>query len=88
MTTLFILNRADAQELRALAPLLRRGDALLLIEEAVYLRHETPPECTCFALREDLLARGIAGEIPAALTLVSYDGFVALCLRYARAVNW
>jgi tRNA 2-thiouridine synthesizing protein B len=95
MTTLFILNRASARDLRACLPLLGKDDGLLCIEDAVYLLAENLPELPqilanspCFALREDLVARGISAKIPPRIIQVGYSEFVALTLRYARIINW
>jgi sulfur relay protein TusB/DsrH len=101
MTTLFILNRASETELRNCLPLVRAEDALLCIEDAVYLLAplaresglerelvQTLGDCSCFALRDDLVARGISARIPPQVTQIDYPEFVALTLRYARIVNW
>jgi sulfur relay protein TusB/DsrH len=101
MTTLFILNRSSQHELRACLSLLREGDALFCMEDAVYLLCSSGQEAgnerelvqtlgkwCCFALRDDLVARGISARIPPRVTQVSYSEFVALTLQYARVVNW
>jgi sulfur relay protein TusB/DsrH len=96
MTTLFIINRAVRDELRACCALLREGDAMLFIEDGVYLLSaplegelvQTLDKYHCFALRDDLVARGISAKIPPQITLAGYPDFVALTLQYARVVNW
>jgi sulfur relay protein TusB/DsrH len=101
MTTLFVLNRASERDLCNCVALLREHDALLCSEEAVYLLVgaaqdagserelvQTLINCPCFALHDDLVARGISARIPAWVTQVGYPEFVALTLQYARVVNW
>jgi tRNA 2-thiouridine synthesizing protein B len=80
--------------LRMLSP----GDSLLLLEDGVYLvaqLHEgmelralLPANVALYALKPDLLARGIFVKIPADLSDIDYAGFVQLCLAHPRVVNW
>lgn len=99
--TLHTWNKADATRdsfrlcLAALAP----GDALLLIEDGVYLaadaavqrmqeaRAMTEPPAL-FALAPDLAARGISARISPLVNVIEYADFVALCLQHERVVSW
>jgi len=101
MSSLHIWNKADAHAealtlcLATLAP----GDALLLVEDAVYLSGEAgiatlraamahPEGITLHALAPDLAARGISARISPLVNVVEYPDFVALSLQHARVVSW
>ena len=43
---------------------------------------------TCHVLDSDLKARGLAGRIDPAFSVVSYDGFVGLIEQYRPIVAW
>lgn len=98
MTTLHTLNKCDADLIRLCLSAVADGDAILLIEEAVYAALEghvlnrmllhRRPDVALKALKEDLAARGISARIPADFSVVSYAEFVALSLAHARVVNW
>jgi tRNA 2-thiouridine synthesizing protein B len=101
MSSLHTWNKAEAQAealalcLATLAP----GDALLLLEDAVYLTDATgiaalrakmthPDATSLYALAPDLAARGISARISPLVHVVEYPDFVALSLQHARVVSW
>ncbi|HWK52912.1 MAG TPA: sulfurtransferase complex subunit TusB [Hyphomicrobiales bacterium] len=94
MNTLFVLNRHDTDTLAACQACLHAGDALLLMEEAVYLLLDkrdvvqSIDNFPAFALSGDLVARGISAKIPPRVECVDYAGFVALTLRFDRIITW
>jgi tRNA 2-thiouridine synthesizing protein B len=75
---------------------MQSGDALLLLEDGVYLLlseafhlwMSNNPALHFFALAPDLTARGISDRIPPALNPVDYSGFVSLSLQHDKVVSW
>lgn len=68
--------------------LLSTDDALLLIEDGVYLAAQVDLAlpCPAFALESDFLARGMADCKTVLLT--TDDGFVNLCCEHSNSVSW
>ncbi len=74
------------------------GDALLLIEDAVYAATtgsgvEASVRAACaslqvHALQPDIDARGMAGRVIDGVALVDYGGFVDLAARHNNAHTW
>lgn len=99
MATLHLLSHSPFSDnrLASCLRLLIADDAMLLCGDAVYALQngsaqrqalESMPESVgLFALDEDLHARGIE-SLPVRLQSVDYEGFVALCCRYARTNSW
>lgn len=95
MTTLHVINKTDASLWRTCAAALGSGDALLLIEDAVYAAlpaesvvAQIPAGVQLCALAEDLAARGISARIRPGFSRASYNDFVALSLAHDRVVSW
>ena len=87
MAALHIVNKANA--LPDCLPLLADGDALLLIEDGVFAACTAFGASTpCYALTDDVEARGLEGRIETAVEIVSYDGFVDLVERHQPIVTW
>lgn len=97
MPTLFVLSHAphtDPNEGRVL-DFARPGDAVILIEDAVYgatavatpltpvLAEAAARGIAAYALQADLEARGLNAELPT----VDYAGFAALLAEHERAVH-
>jgi len=70
------------------------GDGILFIQDGVYHCH---PPClldgvsqdnAMFALREDLIARGLLGKISERITLVGFRRFVELTVDYDKVISW
>lgn len=74
--------------------LLAAGDAVLLLEEAVYAAQQVlpplpvPAGVTLHVLAADLAARGIAARIRPDFCSIDHAGFVDLSLAHAKVINW
>lgn len=92
--TLHTLNKTDQALWQICVASLSAGDALVLIEEAVYaVLLAVPPAAlpsgvSYHVLREDLALRGISDKIRADFFEISYHEFVALTVQHSRVVNW
>ncbi|NRF33100.1 sulfurtransferase complex subunit TusB [Vibrio coralliilyticus] len=70
------------------------GDALLLIEDAVYAvnpQHKTYPLIkgfNTFVLQSDLAARGILNRMSSSIEMVDYEGFVDLTSEQENSLTW
>jgi tRNA 2-thiouridine synthesizing protein B len=96
--TLHIINKTDTTLWQTCLQSLQAGDALLLIEDGVYLamannaalqvlnKHQI--SLTCYVLAEDLALRGISARITPVFSSIPYQAFVELCLQHNRVVNW
>ena len=99
MTALHIVNRSPARSdaLQSCLRMLTPGDALLLIEDAVYAAVDTthnqtllascPDSVSCHALQADREARGL-GELLPTIRIVDDDGFVELVRAHAQTISW
>jgi len=95
---LHIINKTDPTLWQLLQSAIHPKDAVLLIEDAVYVALPTYPltpglyallpQLPCHVLAEDLAARGISAKIRPEFASVSYREFVALCLLHDKVVNW
>lgn len=91
--SLHTINRTDPQVWRDCLLALAAGDAVLLLEEAVYLAlpgalpTPLPAATPCFVLQEDLVLRGLLG-LTSGFQPISAAGFVALTLEHPRVVSW
>lgn len=83
-------------DIDSLMRMVREGDALLLIQDGVL----AAVEGNCFvdilsnapisvsALKDDIDARGLAGQISTRIDVVSYTDFVNLAVQHAGQMNW
>ena len=70
------------------------GDGIIFIQDGVY--YGCPPylpECVSkdnalFALREDLLARGVLSKLVERIDPVGYGRFVELTVDYDKVISW
>jgi sulfur relay protein TusB/DsrH len=92
MPTLHTINKAaidhpaNADCLRTLV----KGDALVLIEDAVYLSQKkiiTRKAVSVFALQHDLATRGLS-PAKSSLGIINDGDFVELCTQYEKVVSW
>jgi len=76
--------------------MLREGDDLLLIQDGVLAALEGSrfveilcnAPITVSALKDDLDARGLSGQISAKIDVVGYTDFVNLTVIHASQMNW
>jgi len=79
--------------LAACLTLAGEGDALVLLGDGTYAACGADitgpaPALRCYALDDDLVARGLAGRLPASITRLSHDGLVELVVEFPRSVSW
>ncbi|WP_026612147.1 sulfurtransferase complex subunit TusB [Methylocaldum szegediense] len=101
MAVLHLISRSP-QESRTLEACLARageGDAVLLIENAVYAALKSG-DCEAviaaaagkirvYALGPDLVARGVeTSEVAETIGIIDYDGFVDLTIDYHPIQSW
>lgn len=83
-------------DIEALLRMMREGDDLLLIQDGVLAAIEgsrfveilTNAPISVFALKEDLDARGLIGQISSKIDVVGYNDFVNLTVTHASQMNW
>lgn len=83
-------------DIEALVKMLREGDDLLLIQDGVLAAIEgsrfveilTNAPISVSALKEDIDARGLAGQISAKIDVVGYTDFVNLTVTHPSQMNW
>lgn len=72
------------------------GDAILLIEDAVYTEIEqintqeekNDPKDHYFYLKEDVEARGLSDLVGFSVQLIDYNGFVSLTEKHEQSLTW
>ncbi len=95
-STLHIINKAasNSQLYRDCLDSLHDDDGVIFIESAVYTACGAEPEMfsnfniTAYALKTDILARGIQDKISEKITVVDDGEFVELCCLYKKSVSW
>ncbi|HED3852666.1 sulfurtransferase complex subunit TusB [Enterobacter soli] len=83
-------------DIEALVRMLREGDDLLLIQDGVLAAIEgsrfveilTNAPISVSALKEDIDARGLVGQISAKIDVVGYTDFVNLAVTHSSQMNW
>jgi sulfur relay protein TusB/DsrH len=90
MTTLHIISCAPSatSTLAALQRTCHTTDGVLLTGDGVYLGLQRSNLPTPYALRPDVEARGLLPQWPVTIPLVDHAGYVALCIQYAKSLNW
>ena len=86
MKNLWLLSKnADEETIALFARTADRDDALVLIQDGVYLlaKQGFDPACPLYALRPDVSARGIRTEA----NQITYADLVDLILRYDRTIT-
>lgn len=93
MTTLHLIHHSPTGS-HTLTQCLARcgaGDAVLLMEDAVYavrVPFAIPDGVSLYALQPDLAARGLTAPLPDGITSIDYRGFVALTTRHQPIQSW
>ncbi len=97
---LHIVNKSHAQStsLQSCLRLAQPGQALLLIEDAVYAATSGGAATSgmaaalktlkVYALQPDVDARGMAGKLVAGVTPIDYAGFVDLVAEHRNNQSW
>ena len=83
-------------DIDSLMRMVREGDALLLIQDGVLAAVEgnrfvdilSNAPISVSALKDDIDARGLAGQISTNIDVVSYTDFVNLAVQHAGQMNW
>lgn len=86
MATLHLVNKPAAWE--GCHPLLDGEDAVLLIEDGVYLAQQALSGATLYALEPDIRARGLSKRIQRNIRPATFDDFVRLVESCGRVVTW
>ena len=78
--------------------MLSQGDAVLLIEDGVYAAKDNmdnqqtweaiPAKVSCYALVDDLAARGISDKMLTQITPADWTLFVSLTTEYDKVISW
>ena len=97
---LHIVNKSHTQthSLQSCLRLAKPGQALLLIEDAVYAATaagaqsaglaEALAQLKVYALQPDVEARGMAGKLVDGITAIDYAGFVDLVAEHSNNQSW
>lgn len=95
MSILHTIARSPTSNLLASSSsLLARNDALLFLEDGVFYasRSDLLSGLTgrhkLFALKEDVLARGLQNKIADSVEVISTRKFVQLCCDHDQVVSW
>lgn len=83
-------------DIESLLSMVREGDALLLIQDGVQAAVEgsrfvdilNNAPISVSALKDDIDARGLAGQISTKVNVVSYTDFVNLAVQHTGHMNW
>lgn len=97
---LHIVNKSHTQtnSLQSCLRLAKPGQALLLIEDAVYAATaagvasaslvDALTQMKVYALQPDVEARGMAGRLVDGVTAIDYAGFVDLVIEHRNNQTW
>lgn len=92
MSTLHIVSCSpqSAESFSSMRRLLGPDDAILLTGDAVYagVQPETSLTAPLYALKLDVIARGLQSLWPDSIRLIDHAGYVDLCVRYDKSLNW
>lgn len=83
-------------DMTAMLRMLAEGDDILLLQDGVIaalngssaLEALQKAPISLYALREDLEARGLSGQISSSVTVVDYTDFVALTVKNPQQMTW
>ena len=95
MKTLHTISKTPASNLlNSCLEAIAENDGVLFLEDGVYYIWKDTKglicadQYECYALKEDLLARGIEITSTKGVNLVDYPAFVDLCEKYEKIINW
>ncbi|MEL2240147.1 sulfurtransferase complex subunit TusB [Leclercia adecarboxylata] len=83
-------------DIESLLNMLREGDAVLLIQDGILAAVEGSrfvdilcnAPISVSALKDDIDARGLSGQISTKIDVVSYTDFVNLAIQHTGQLNW
>ncbi|MCF6764934.1 sulfurtransferase complex subunit TusB [Thiotrichales bacterium 19S3-7] len=89
------LNSTSQKALDDLESLINHNDALILIEDAIYLPYLYPnllepfKSHPIYIIESDVHARGMTQTLAQNnFELINYDQFVELCCQYEKSLSW
>ena len=95
MSILHTINKTPSSKLlESCLEVASDEDSLLFLEDGIYYARTEfksigcASKLTCYVLKEDLLARGGKLEASAEIEIVDYNGFVKLCEKSDKVINW
>lgn len=95
MSCLHTISRSPKHALLpACLKVINPGDSILFIEDGVYhcsdseLLSSISRDNVVYALREDLVARGLRDKQDARVEVVGYHKFVELTIQHSKTVSW
>ena len=95
MKTLHTISKTpNSNLLTSCLEAIAEDDGVLFLEDGVYYIWKDIKDLIytghyeCYALKEDLLARGIEITSIKGVNLVDYPAFVDLCEKYEKIINW
>ena len=95
MKTLHTISKTPASNLlTSCLEAIAKDDGVLFLEDGVYYIWKDikdliyTEQYECYALKEDLLARGVEITSIKGVNLVDYAAFVDLCEKYEKIINW
>ena len=95
MKTLHTISKTPTSNLlTSCLEAIAEDDGVLFLEDGVYYLWKDikdliyTEQYECYALKEDLLARGIEITSTKGVNLVDYPAFVDLCEKYEKIINW
>jgi sulfur relay protein TusB/DsrH len=86
MKNLWIFSKAtDEKKQHFLSRMVEKDDAIIFIQDGTYLllRDDFKPVCPVYALKPDLVARGIKASVKE----ITYADFVDLIFQYRRTIT-
>ena len=95
MKTLHTISKTPSSNLlTSCLEAIAKDDGVLFLEDGVYYIWKDikdliyTEQYECYALKEDLLARGVEITSIKGVNLVDYAAFVDLCEKYEKIINW
>lgn len=94
---LHTLSRSPWQcDINGMLRMVQSGDDLLLLQDGVIAAIEDSrfveilynAPIKVFALKEDIAARGLNGQISAKIDVISYTDFVNLAVKHTSQMSW
>ena len=95
MKTLHTISKTPTSKLlNSCLDAIAENDGVLFLEDGVYYTWKYTKDLICaeqyecYALKEDLLARGFEIDLIKGVRLIDYPAFVDLCEKYEKIINW